>query len=254
MVPSRWRSPLWLAAALVLASAGVVMIAAAPPAWRAPGIAIFALGVAGTTRLVLDWWRRFFLQQFESRLRHEGDGSYLIRPLRGAPAQIAPRRIDAATKEQLVAVLANGSVARTAFFVATLIGAIAVAVVWQDWRPIVPMVIVFSAISIGLQRWTNRRALSLIATGTPVPAEAWVEPPPPPIPAANLRALLAVVLAIPVVTCLVVAIFLLDPDADTTTLDGGEKLLLAISLIVLIPLPLVAAAIFWRERRRQSRG
>jgi hypothetical protein len=105
-----------------------------------------------------------------------------------------------------------------------------------------------------LQRWTNRRALSLVASaGAPALEETWVEPAPPPLPAANLRALLVAVLAIPVLTCLVVAIFLLEPDADSLTLDGGQKALLLIGLIGLVPLPLVAAAIFWRELRRQRR-
>jgi hypothetical protein len=126
------------------------MTAAATPAWRAPAITALALGVAAIVRFVLGWWRRFFLQQFESRLQQGGDGTYLIRSSARSPAQSRPYRVDQATKERLIAVLANGSVARTALFVATLIGAVVVAVIGQDWLPIVPMVIVFSAISIVL--------------------------------------------------------------------------------------------------------
>lgn len=252
VIPPSWRSRAWFAPSTVLAAAGAVASAgAADGAWRALGIAALALGFAGTARSVLPWWRRFFLQQFASRLRRETDGTYLVRPLGRPRQQSAPYRIDEATKERLVTMLANGSVATTGLFVVTIFGVVAIMVIWQAWLAVLSVLLVFSVASIALQRRTNRHVISLIATGTPTPADAWVEPPPPPTPVANLRAMLVLSLAIPVLVSLVVALFFFDPDADTLTIDLGEA---AAFVGLLIVLPLLAAALAWRELRRQRRS
>jgi hypothetical protein len=95
--------------------------------------------------------------------------------------------------------------------------------------------------------------LSLISTGTPLPPDTKVESPPLPASFPNLRLLFLLCLVIPAVTCLVIALFVFDPDAGTLTLDTGDALMLGAVLFALIVLPLVAAGIFWRELRRQRR-
>ena len=63
--------------------------------------------------------------------------------------------------------------------------------------------------------------------------------------------MLVLCLAIPVLTCLVIAVFLLDPDADSLHLDASDALLVVGLFFVL---PIVAAGLAWREMRRPRRA
>jgi hypothetical protein len=199
--------------------------------------------------IAASWWRRYFRRLFEARLQKQEDGSFLVHwmPRRGQPVEVY--RIDAVTKDRVLARLAGGSVVSTGLFVAIIIAAVAINVLWPTLL-MIPASLLLSMVAFAPQHYASRQAGRLVVAGTRVFGAEGIRPlaPPPQITATSLRPIVRVSWIAAVIGLAVCVIFLLDPDSGTIAWTDGLTLIL---LLVVMPLS-VALLSSWTSRHTRS--
>jgi hypothetical protein len=259
MTKYRWLSIAWITVSVLLAYVGGVATFAGKPGnvpeiLRPLAIAALIVGLVGAAAFVLRWWRSYFRRMLDANFLLQPDGTYLVRRIEGRRREFVVYRLDKATKERILAWMANGLVAFTTVFVVMIFGGAAGGVIWPE--RLLPMLAILLIPLVGavlMWRWINRRAASLVMTGIVVPREEWAMPPPPSgATTQNLRPLAIMAVLLALAGCLVLTVLLVDSEAGEITPDLYGPILGVFALLVVLP---ASIAIFaWWALRRQRRA